>query len=124
MRLNGDFEMDVTKLIEKTEKGDPEAMWELAEAYFRGDGVAQNDDKAFVLYKKLENIDPNKYVLCRLGQCYFYGFGVNADSTSGIAYFKRAADKGNGVANYELGCIYRDGKVVNRDTQTAVNYLL
>ena len=116
--------MSITELISRAAQHDPTAMWELAEAYYWGKDVAEDNDKAFSLYKSLETINPNDdRVLQRLGKCYFNGFGTEKDNNVGITYFQKAADRGSGDASFNLANIYKDGESVPQNITLAISYL-
>ena len=39
--------MNIQQLIKDAEAGDLKAQWDLSNMYYEGDGVTQDDDKAF-----------------------------------------------------------------------------
>lgn len=117
--------MAVNELIHRAEKKDPNAMFELAEAYFLGDrGVSSDDNKAFNLYKELEILTPDDgMVLYRLGKCYEFGVGVDKDTNLALDYYQKAAEKGSGIACKTLGEFYKIGRYVQRDISKCLEYL-
>ena len=55
-----------------------------------------------------------------LGFMYAEGRGVRRDYTQAVAWFRKAADQGNGNAQCNLGLAYRYGQAVARDDAQAV----
>lgn len=47
------------ELLAKAEANDVQAIFEVAKAYYIGDGVEENNDKAFELFSKVVALDPN-----------------------------------------------------------------
>jgi TPR repeat protein len=47
--------------------------------------------------------------------CYEADNGVPLDSAEALAWYRGAAENGDAYAQYQLGCIYRDGSLVDVD---------
>lgn len=83
----------------------------------------------------MENIEDIKKIIelaeqnnakaqCKLGYLYFYGKGVQKDIIKAIQLFKKSADLGYAVAEYNLGIIYQSGtEVTNKNIDYAVYWL-
>lgn len=68
------------ELLAKAEANDVQAIFEVAKAYYIGDGVEENNDKAFELFSKVVALDPNfPDVYSRIGRCYEKGWGTAQD---------------------------------------------
>ena len=54
---------DVKELITQAKQGDPEAQFELAYCYSKGEGVEKNDAEAIGWWRELANIvDPDAFI--------------------------------------------------------------
>ncbi len=51
---------------------------------------------------------------------YFYGRGVTQDDTEAVAWFRKAADQGDAIAEFLLGNQYANGKGVPQDYTEAM----
>jgi len=122
--INGVREIQkAIKLYEKAVKlGSSIAAFNLATVY-RDKG---NYKKAFFYYSmsmKMENSDYHY----KVGLCYFYGIGVNADKIIAIRHFKKVIiDKlkthnqyEKDLANYYLGLAYLTGDGLNKSLKLA-----
>ena len=58
-----------------------------------------------------------------LGDCYYYGIGVEQDKKKGVDMFIKAAEMGSILGCFSAGNELLLGKVVDADYQTAYNYL-
>lgn len=68
------------ELLAKAEANDVQAIFEVAKAYYIGDGVEENNEKAFELFSKVVALDPNfPDVYSRIGRCYEKGWGTAQD---------------------------------------------
>lgn len=83
------------KIIRKAEEGDGEALLALANAYYDGEDGYKNISKSYGLYRKILAWEPdNCFVLNRIGNCFFNGFGVVKNVDAAMKYYKKAADLG------------------------------
>lgn len=115
--------------------------------YEHGIGTEQNYIKATELYemaiekgnqeainslKPIEDLEKdadngNTMAILRLGYIYESGYGIDyEDPGKAIYYFKKAAEKEKGLKNqilsllnFKLGCIYENGKGIERNFQQA-----
>jgi len=59
-----------------------------------------------------------------LGIMYFNGnFGLKKDYNEGFKWFKKAAEKGDGISQNMVGLFYKDGLAVNRDMKEAFKWI-
>lgn len=58
-----------------------------------------------------------------LGECYRDGLGCSVDLEGAAANFKKSADRGNVVGQYNYGCALLKGQGIERNRQEAVVYL-
>ena len=57
-----------------------------------------------------------------LGECYFYGWGVDQDYKQAVEWYKKAAEQGNAIAQCNLGYCYDVGRGVEQDYKQAVEW--
>ena len=100
-----DYPMAVREYQKAAELGHVEAMYNLAVAYFQGDGVQQNYQKAQAWYQKAADMGhaSAKY---NLGSMYFYGQGVDANQSHALTLWQQAAEQGNAKAAHNIGVYY------------------
>lgn len=79
----------VPKLQAAADKGHRKAQYRLGRCYDKGDGVKENDQKAFELYLKSAKQDYAK-AMYQLGRCYMKGKGVAANQEEARKWIKRA----------------------------------
>lgn len=117
--------MAIVELIQRAEKKDTKAMFELAEVYYYGKfGEKEDDEKAYRLYKELETLTPaDGMVLYRLGKCYELGLSVEKNIDLALEYFQKAVEKGAGIACWRLGDLYKAGEVVPKDMTKCLEYM-
>lgn len=96
----------------------------LGDLYFQGalnDGK-QNMDKAIEWY--LCGVD-KQVVPCidALGNCYYFGFGVDIDYGLAFDFYKSAAEKGSANAAFMLGSMYSTGQSVKKNYREALKWM-
>ncbi len=94
-------------LIDKANKGDPNAQYDLGWHYCDGNGVGQDYKKAIEWYTKAaeqENVDAQ----FELGRMYLYGCGVPKDYKEAAKWFTKAGEQGDADAQLKLGLMYED----------------
>ena len=99
----------------------PVAMSNLAWMFLNGEGVMQDRKRALSLFKSSAKLG-NTYALYSLGLCYkapeFF------DRELMLRSFSQAAEKGEIAAMLELGHLYWDGNLVERDQEVAYKWYL
>ena len=74
-------------------------------AYLTGQGVNEDDQKAFELFKSAaEQNHPEG--LARLGEMYQYGYGCDCNYEKAFYYYKKSAELGSGRGEFRLGWLY------------------
>ena len=91
----------IKSLIDKATQGDPKAQFELAKAYYYGNGIQQNYEEAVKWFLQIEKNYCNPYVYKFLGACCYYGYGIDKD-------FEKAIDCWEEAIRYceYLGCLF------------------
>lgn len=117
---------DIDKLKVAAETGFPEERYKLAKMYEKGDGVEQDDSKAFDWYleaAKQGHVDAQFWE----GN-YWNKFAENSGSQvyyeAAAYWFELAAEQGHADAQGYIGEKYMYGEGVTPDTQLALNWLL
>ena len=128
----------LTALQDAAEGGHPVAQWRLGRMYAKGDGVAQDDLRAYDYFSKIANahaedspsapqaaIVANAFVA--LGRYYVSGIPnsrVKADPERAREMFSYAASYfGNAEAQYNLARMYLDGVGMPRDVKYGIRWL-
>ena len=83
------------------------AQINVAIAYLKGQGVAQNDQAAFMWLQKAA-AQNHPVALSNLGFCYSQGRGVAVDKQRALALYKQAADMGNEMGSKNYKALYED----------------
>jgi len=128
----------LTALQYAAEGGHPIAQWKLGRMYADGNGVAQNDLRAFDYFSRIANAHaedspsaPQAAVVANafvaLGRYYLDGIPnskVKADTERAREMFSYAASYfGNADAQYDLARLYLKGIGAPRDTKYGVRWL-
>ena len=115
--------------MKAAEMGYVTAYYNVAAAYYNGEGVERDFDKAFEWFKKAAD-SGDSYAKLKLAECYKRGAGCKKDYAAAMALYQQIADsksrkKGvgdNDMAEYELGNMYLKGLGVEVDLQKAYDY--
>ncbi len=128
----------LTALQYAAEGGHPIAQWKLGRMYAKGDGVAQDDLRAYDYFSKVANAHaedsptaPQAAVVANafvaLGRYYLSGIPnskVKADPERAREMFSYAASYfGNAEAQYNLARMYLDGVGMPRDPRYGIRWL-
>lgn len=102
------------KAAAKGRNGD--AWFELGVAYYNGDGIRQNNFKAFKCFREGAEAG-NAEAQNALAMCYVHGLGVNQSPMRAGAWYSAAAKQGNVDGMYGMGLIAHFGTALH-----SVNY--
>jgi TPR repeat protein len=105
----------------RAEHGDVNAQAELADMYYQGRGLPQNDSEAVTWYRKAAN-QGNAKAQYDLAFMYHEGKGVPQDYIAALDWCRKAADQGYAKAQDALGSVYYEGKEVSQDYATAIRW--
>jgi TPR repeat protein len=109
-----------------SEKGHPEAQYNLALAYERGLGVTRNRQQALRWLNKSAKAG-NADAQYMLGLLLLDRGPTRPDSAavqSAMAWFTKAANAGNARAMYQLGTMYYDGALVDVNAEKAMHWYM
>lgn len=110
------------ELLAKAEANDVQAIFEVAKAYYIGDGVEENNEKAFELFSKVIALDPNfPDVYSRIGRCYEKGWGTAQDLKKAVDAYTTGANLNSAGCHYYLAWPMRTGLVLRRMSRRLSN---
>lgn len=89
--------------------GDLNAQVLLARAYFRGEGVPQDDGKALELYREAAR-KGHAEAQNALGFMHGNGRGVPLDERAALEWFHKAAEQGHAAAQFKFGLMHARGR--------------
>ncbi|HYH00050.1 MAG TPA: tetratricopeptide repeat protein [Terriglobales bacterium] len=99
---------DVAALKAKAESGDVKAQVALAQAYEKGEGVAQNDELAAKWFRAAAD-QGDAQAQNELGILYRRGIGVPQDKGQAFEWYARSAAQGYGPGRFNLATCYYNG---------------
>ena len=106
------------------EKGDKEAMVNLAQCYMNGTGGVNQDYNQATEWLAKAAKKKHAPALHQLGLCYLYGAGVLKDFSRGWELIQKAVKKSYPAAFYTTACCYRDGIYVTQDYRQWYSWLM
>lgn len=114
--------MNTEAMLQRAQAGDVDAMLEVADAYYCGYGLPEDDDAAEMWYQRAFEAAPNHPgVLCeKAGRCMQeVGFlktvapeQAEAKRKEALEMYSRAVDCGSGSACYKLGSLFLRGDML------------
>lgn len=104
----------IKAMNQKAANGDLQAQTELAERYYKGDGVKQDYAQAAHWYKKLAETGVTNAQLT-LGLMYIKGNGVKKSDVQAVHWLTQAAEQRMPMAQYLLGVANSEGHGVKQD---------
>ena len=115
-----DRQRGVKLISELAEEGNSLAQYTLGKAYYKGDGVKKDLEKAAEWFQ-LAAEQENQYAQYYLAKSYFNGEGVKQNYNEAAKWYSKVADQGNEYAQYQLGNMYLKGLGVKQDVYKALN---
>ena len=101
-------------MLQKAADNDLQAQLELADRYYKGDGVAQNYTQAAHWYQKLATLGVANAQLT-LGLMHAKGDGVKRDDAQAVHWLIQAAEQRMPMAQYLVGVANAEGRGVKQD---------
>lgn len=95
-------------IVNRVRLGDISAVLELGHAFFFGEGVPANQERAFRLYRRAAEAG-NCEGMFNLASCLQRGEGVPKDINKALRWYERAAETDHFFAPFALGEIYAGG---------------
>lgn len=120
-----EYETALNLLKDTAQNGYAKAQYLLGSLHHDGlvDVLDQNLDFAVEWYRKAAE---QGYALAQddLGDCYYYGDGVEEDYVEAVKWYQRAAEQGNKWSQDSLGECYYNGNGVDKDYNKAFEWYL
>lgn len=109
---------------EGAERGDTDAMFNLAFSYDNGEhGFKQDKKEAYKWYKKGSDAD-NVYCMAVAGEFLLNGWGTGTNFSEGLVLISLAAEKGSNHACHSLGeCYFKGLCRIGKDNEKAKFWL-
>jgi TPR repeat protein len=82
--------------------------------YYKGDGVARDNDKARELFRKAAGMSQTE-AMHDLGVVYGNGYGVPRDYIKARDWFQKGADLGDATCMFNVGVLYATGDGIARN---------
>jgi uncharacterized protein len=114
----GDYAKALRLIRPLANDGDASAQFNLGLMYTTGQVVQQYSAAAAFMVSESGRARLRPRPI--LGTVYLYGRGVTQDDTEAVAWFRKAADQGDAVAQFLLGNQYASGKGVPQDYREAM----
>ncbi len=105
------------RTFESIELSNPKQTYQLGLAYYEGDSVPEDNDKAFKLFQQAADqgyAPAERY----LGLMYYHG-NIEQNYQKAFLWIQKAANQGYTDAQTDLGIMYEDGAGVNQDYEKA-----
>ncbi len=109
------------RALKKAEAGDRDAQHYVGYCYYVGQGVPQDDHKAFSWYFKAA-LQGSAQAQSNLASMFVEGRGVPQDYNEALRYYKKAADQGLAEAQFNLGVLYDKGMGVTQNYKEAFRW--
>ena len=113
-----DLEKVIEYYKEGSKLGEHNCQNSLACYYMRGEGVAENREEAFKLFKKAA-LQGNKLAEFSLCKCYENGHGTDVDIEKAIEWGEKAAVGASADVQFEVGILYTypddSGEMINEE---------
>ena len=109
-------------LLQDAEQGNAEAQCMIANSFYFGEGLTQQDyKKAVEWWSKAaeQEYAPAQYVL---GIAYIEGKGAPQDYKTAIQWLQKSAEQGNQDAQIKLGWLYYNGEGIPQNYETAAHW--
>lgn len=118
-----DFETAFDYYSRAAEFGHIGAIYNLGCLYENGEGVIQNYMKATDYYTQAAH-KGNSDAACCLARLYEEGLGVSKDDNQAFHWYMKAAQSDRMPhAIYKIGCMYREGRGIQKDCHEGMKYL-
>ena len=100
------------------------AMYNVAMFKENGWGTEKNEEEAFRDYMVCADRGQFHEAMRVVGSMYLTGRGVNKDVDKALDWTRRAVNKGNPRAMYNLGVMYKQGLGVDKNIEKAIEYFM
>ena len=102
-----------------TQAATPDYLTQPMQIYCKTSEETEAEKRRIKLYtSSAENNDVTAQFI--LGECYYYGWGVEQDYKQAVVWYRKAAEQGDATAQCNLGVCYDNGQGVEQDHKQAV----
>ncbi|MBO7194527.1 MAG: toll/interleukin-1 receptor domain-containing protein [Alistipes sp.] len=115
-KMDGDRDLAAYYFRKAAKAGYPEAEYQLAMAYFDGNGIP-HDLEIAIKWLRLAAEHGDNRALYMLGRVYHYGIGIERNPMKALELYTQSAELGNGRAMKVLGSIFKSGELGIQDEQ-------
>ena len=98
------------------------SLYERGHAYFYGDGVEQDYEKALLAFEHAAKTGDLEAITA-IGIMHIVGVGVEQNDAKGLEYLHKAANQSHPKAQYYLGAMYYLGIGVPLDFEKAFSWI-
>jgi len=116
------IEATMPELIANAEAGGPDALVELGNRYFFGEGAAKDAQKAFSCYRKAAEAGSDAGMV-NLASCFRHGEGTEKDLSQALRWYEEAMKTDRTFAPFELAGMYETGEGVPTNRERAIQLL-
>lgn len=117
----GDYETAVRHWGKLADHGYPEAQFRLGKCYLKGEGVEEDPEKAYALFKRAAKDEEIKArAFFELGRIHEKGEGAKQSGPLAERYYREALKRHYDKAAYYLAQLYRKGKLVDKNLRKAI----
>ena len=111
----------LARVFKHAVKGNTEAQFQVAQAYWDGKGISQDDQEAARWYRLAADHGLPK-AQTNLGYMYATGRGVERNDTEAFKWFLRAATAGSAAACSDVAVMFKAGRGTPRDDKAAFEW--
>lgn len=104
------------------EKGDADSQYQVGVAFLKGKGVVRSEEYALEWLTKAADAGHADAMREIATHYYESGDAKSGDYDLAAAWYKKAAQKGDIAAQYNLGVMFERGQGVSRDKNSAIGY--
>lgn len=119
---NGQYKESVKWTQKAAEQGHEQAQYNLAIAYFNGEGVTKSEEKAVEWFRKAAE-QGNGMAQFYLGLAYDKGDGVEENGEEAFKWYKKAAEQGIREGQCYLAICYFNGKGVAKNPAEGIKWV-
>ncbi|MBP3717001.1 MAG: SEL1-like repeat protein [Paludibacteraceae bacterium] len=116
-----DFKIIFERNLAKAENGDADAMYELGECFYYGEGVRTSNKKAAAWFEKAAELG-NIKAMKRIANWYSSGTGVPKSDVKAAAWFERAFENADAESQFDLGYRFYTGDGVPKNLSKAAEW--
>lgn len=118
----GSFSLAIKWLKKAAEGGNRKSYIKLGQLYLYGGMVNKDVEEALKYFRLVLDEDISAADLCNIGYSFDVGDTVPVDKFKAVEYYRKAAEKGDIVAHYNIGVCYENGSGVLQNIEIAKDW--